>query len=108
MGTMIPIPFIFWLLFTIFDFGNSDQIFAVLGIIGLFMQLVKPDLKTSKKEIIFYILSFLLLITPILKRMLSISIENFNYLAFTIPMICFVILYFVSVIIKIKALKKPA
>lgn len=34
MGQMIGLPFIFWLLFTAFDFWNIEQIFAILGLLG--------------------------------------------------------------------------
>ncbi|MNY46378.1 hypothetical protein D3C86_1815510 [compost metagenome] len=99
---MSPIPLIIWLIFTIFDFGNSDNIFAILGIIGLFMQLVKPNPKTLKKEIVFYLISFVFLISPVIKRILAISIENYNYLGFIIPLSLFIILYKIAIIIRIK------
>ncbi|MNK31408.1 hypothetical protein D3C87_498440 [compost metagenome] len=102
MGWMSPIPLIIWLIFTIFDFGNSDNIFAILGIIGLFMQLVKPNPKTLKKEIVFYLISFVFLISPVIKRILAISIENYNYLGFIIPLSLFIILYKIAIIIRIK------
>lgn len=85
MGQMIGIPFIFYLIFTVFDFGNSDQIFAIFGLIGFFMQLVKPNKTPSKNELIFYLISFVLLLFPLVKRLFSIPIENYNYLAFVIP-----------------------
>ena len=35
MGQMIALPLFFWLLFTLFDFGNIDQLFAFLAVVGL-------------------------------------------------------------------------
>jgi hypothetical protein len=35
MGEMIGLPFVFWLAFTLFDFGNIDQLFAIRVIVGL-------------------------------------------------------------------------
>ena len=35
MGQMIGIPFIIWLFWSSFEFGNNDQIFAIIGLIGL-------------------------------------------------------------------------
>jgi len=36
-GQMIGLPFILWLLFTAFQFGNIDQLFALLGIVGIIL-----------------------------------------------------------------------
>lgn len=41
MGSMIPIPFIIWLGFTVFDFGNIDQLFAFVGITGIILNVLK-------------------------------------------------------------------
>ena len=106
MGQMIGIPFIIWLLFTIFDFGNSDQIFAIIGLIGFFFFFFKPNTKSTKKEVIFYLISFLFLLIPLIKRILSIPIETYNYFAFIIPIICFMILQIIALIIKIRCLQK--
>ena len=35
MGQMIGVPFIGWLFWTSFEFGNRDQIFAIIGLVGL-------------------------------------------------------------------------
>ena len=34
---MIGLPFILWLIFTTFDFGNIDQFFAILGVTGIIL-----------------------------------------------------------------------
>lgn len=94
-GQMIGIPFIFWLIFTSFDFGNAEQIFAFLGLIGFILNFTKY-LKSRPIKI----LSFALMLTPIIKRITEIPIEKFNYLTFIIPLSIFIITYFVLIIKK--------
>lgn len=88
MGQMMGIPFICWLLFTIFDIGNIDQIFAILGIIGIILNFTKWRDKTS-----IVILSFLLMLSPLISRMAHAPIESFNYTAFKIPLFIFIMGY---------------
>ncbi|ALR30994.1 hypothetical protein ATE47_10845 [Chryseobacterium sp. IHB B 17019] len=95
MGTIIPIPFIFWLAYTVFSFGNIDQIFAILGIIGIILSFIK-----WKNDILISIISFALMLSPIISRLLQIPIYKFNYLGFIIPFSIFVLLYSVFIILK--------
>lgn len=76
-GQMIGLPFILWLIFTTFDFGNTDQFFAIFGIIGVLLNLTK-----WRNKIQVTIISFLLMLSPIISRLIQIPIEKFNYLAF--------------------------
>jgi hypothetical protein len=41
VGQMIGLPFICWLILRFFDFGNSDQLFAIFGVIGVGINLTK-------------------------------------------------------------------
>lgn len=94
---MIGIPFIVWLLFTAFDFGNTDQIFAVSGILGILMNLVK-----WKNSVPPAIVSFLMMLSPLISRTIQVSFELFNYLLFQIPLAIFIIGYPASVILTVK------
>lgn len=85
MGQMIGLPFLFWLIWTSFEFGNSDQIFAFLGLIGLILMLTK-----LYQQRIFKILIFILMVIPIVRRLTEVPIEKFNYLAFQIPLLIFI------------------
>jgi hypothetical protein len=96
-GEMIGIPFILWLVFTFFDFGNIDQIFAILGIIGVILNFSK-----WKNKILITIVSFILMLSPLLSRLLQVGIEKFDYLAFQIPLTIFIISYLLFIIINIK------
>ena len=102
MGSMIGIPFFFWILFTIFDFGNPDQFFALLAIIGLLLNFLTRNKQKTLKILSLDILSFLLLISPLIRRMTAISIEKFNYLLFIIPTIIFVVFYLISIVLSVK------
>src|SRR5690554_6423338 len=86
-GQMIGIPFILWLILTVFDFGNIDQLFAILGITGVILNFTKWS-----NNIPITILCFFLMLSPIISRMMQAPIEMFDYLAFQIPLAIFIIL----------------
>lgn len=96
MGSMIGLPFFFWLLFTLFDFGNIDQLFAFLAIIGLTITFINRNKNRTLTVLLLDIICFLLLASPLVIRMTAIPIENFNYLAFIIPTTIFVLFYIFS------------
>ena len=102
-GEMIGLPFILWLVFTIFDFGNIDQIFAIFGITGIALNLSK-----WKNKILVTILSFIFMLSPLISRILQVEMEKFNYLAFQIPLTIFIITYLIFIIINIKEKKTTA
>jgi hypothetical protein len=102
-GEMIGLPFILWLVFTIFDFGNIDQIFAIFGIIGIVLNLSK-----WKNKILVTILSFILMLSPLISRLLQVEMEKFGYLAFQIPLTIFIVTYLIFIIINIKEKKTTA
>ena len=97
---MIGIPFVLWLVFTIFDFGNIDQIFAILGIIGVVLNFSK-----WKNKILITIVSFILMLSPLLSRLLQVGIKKFDYLAFQIPLTILIVTYLLFIIINIKEKK---
>lgn len=88
VGWMSGIPLIIWLIFTAFDFGNIDQLFAVFGLMGIILNFTKW--KTSIK---ITILSFVLMLLPVISRLVQLPIEMFNYLAFQIPLMIFIVTY---------------
>src|SRR5688500_15742223 len=95
-GDMIGIPFFIWLIFTAFDFGNADQLFAIYGILGVGLNLTK-----WKSNIFVTIFSFFLMLSPLLTRMTQVPLDKFNYLAFQIPLASFIILYVLFIFINI-------
>ncbi len=102
MGWMSGIPFILWLVFTIFDFGNIDQIFAILAAIGVGLNFIK-----SKNNPAVILLSFALMLSPLISRMIQIPLEGFNYLAFQIPLGIYIITHLTILILKINRNKNP-
>lgn len=96
-GEMIGLPFIFWLILTIFNFGNIDQIFAILGIIGVCLNLTK-----WRNKIMITILSFFLMLSPLASRLFQVEIYKFNYLAFQIPFVLFIVTYLIFIFVNIK------
>lgn len=96
-GQMIGFPFFLWIILTIFNFGNIDQLFAVFGCLGIILNLTK-----WKTKIIVSVLSFSLMLSPIVFRLVQVPIEMFNYLAFKIPLTIFIIMYLTYIIINTK------
>ncbi len=90
---MIGLQPFFWLIFTSFDFGKIDQLF---GIIGFFINLSK-----WKNKIFLTIVSFILILFPVISRLIQVPIETFNYFAFQIPLSLFVISYLLFIVTNI-------
>ncbi|MGB6269785.1 MAG: hypothetical protein WBF67_12330 [Olleya sp.] len=102
-GSMIALPFGFWLVFTAFEFDNPEQFYALLGVVGLVFTFYNHATRNIKLKL--ESLAFLLLITPILRRLFSIPIKAFNYPSFIIPTTLFVVLYWLAVLLKPKPQK---
>ena len=102
MGQIIGLPFFSWLLFTLFDFGNIDQLFAFLAVIGLTITFINRNRNRNLTILLIDIICFLLLASPLVRRMTAIPIEKFNYLAFIIPTILFVLFYIISIYFSIR------
>ena len=96
VGQMIGLPFIFWLIFTVFNFGNIDQLFAIFGVIGIGINLSK-----WKNNKLLTIVSFALMLSPIISRLTQVPIEMFDYLAFKIPFTVFIIAYLIFIVMNI-------
>jgi uncharacterized membrane protein len=101
-GQIIGLPFFSWLLFTLFDFGNIDQLFAFLAVIGLTIIFINRNKTRTLTILLLDLICFILLASPLARRMTAIQIEKFNYFAFIIPTIIFVLFYFVSIYFSIR------
>ena len=99
---MIGLPFICWLMFTCFDFGNIDQSFAIFGVMGIVINLTE-----WKNNILLTIVSFILMLSPIISRFIQVPMEMFDYLAFQIPLTIFIVTYLTFIIINIIHRKTP-
>lgn len=94
---LMGIPFIFWLLFTIFDFGNIDQIFAILGVLGIVLNVIQ-----WRNNVVITIVSFLMMLSPLVSRMVQVPVDKFDYLLFQIPFFVFIICYLIFIILNAK------
>ncbi|WP_245365398.1 hypothetical protein [Chryseobacterium scophthalmum] len=101
MGQMIAIPFILWLGFTVFDFGNIDQLFAFLGLLGIILSFMK-----SKHPVLISLISFALMISAVTIRLIHVSIEALNYPAFKIPFFIFIATQILLVFLIINSKRK--
>ncbi|WP_228405997.1 hypothetical protein [Chryseobacterium sp. YR221] len=99
-GEMIGLPFICWLLFMVFDVGNTDQIFAILGILGIVL-----NVTGWRNRIPVTILSFILMLSPLISRMIEVPLVKFNYLSFEIPLFTFIISYLIFIILNVQRQK---
>ena len=102
MGMMIGIPFFIWLLLTLFDFGNADQLFAFFGVIGLIILFTTFNSIITLKILLLDIVCFVLLVSPIIRRLTAIPIEQFNYSFFIIPTTFFLFFYLFSFYFSVK------
>lgn len=95
-GQMIGVPFFIWLFYTLIDFTNSDQLFALFGVIGLTIAFFTLNSKRTFKMLILDISCFMLLVAPLIRRITAIPIVKFNYMAFIIPTTTFILFYIFS------------
>jgi hypothetical protein len=95
-GQMVGLPFGVWLILSSFNFGSIDQLFSILAIIGLTLNYSK-----WKNSIPVIVTSFIFLASPIVSRMVQVPIEMFDYLAFEIPLVTFVLAYMMSISINV-------
>ena len=102
MGHMIGIPFFWFLLLALFDFGSIDQLFAVFAAIGLTISFITMNSSRTNKVLSLDILSFALLASAIIRRLTAVPIELFNYLAFIIPTMIFAVFYMLSIYLAIR------
>jgi hypothetical protein len=93
---MIGIPFFFWLLIKLFDFGKIDQLFAFFAVAGLVTICLNHNKARTSRILIIDLVCFLLLASPLIRRMTAVPIELFNYLAFIVPTTLFVLFYTAS------------
>lgn len=90
MGQMIGIPLIMWLIITSFEFGNSDQIYAASGLVGMIFMFSK-----FFNKIIIKLVIFTLMLTPIIARLIQVPNGKFVYVSFLFPLIIFVLSFLI-------------
>lgn len=93
-GQMIQLPLIFWLLYNCFQFGNFDQLYAILGLVGIALNVF-----TIKRNLIVLMVSFVCMIIPLLSRFYAVPLVEFSYLTFQVPFIIFVLANLISILL---------
>lgn len=96
-GSMICLPFFIWIFSAAFFFGSLSQLFAIAAILGLVISHKTWKKPKSISKTLLNLLTFILLLSPVLYRMIAVPIEMFNYLGFIVPFSAFVILYSVAI-----------
>lgn len=101
-GSMVSLPMFVYLLFTVADFGTTEQIFAAIALLGLIIHFLHLSFKSKIKKVIVDVFVFACLLSPLIQRMLSVSIERFNYSLFLIPAISFAVLYLATLVLRVR------
>ncbi|RMB59504.1 hypothetical protein EAX61_07930 [Dokdonia sinensis] len=94
MGQMIGIPFIFWLIVEMADFGSERQFFAIIGILGIVLLFSKWYSKRTVK-----IASLILMLLPIASRFFEVPLEKFDYHGFQIPLSIYIGLSIILILV---------
>lgn len=103
MGDMIGFPIFCWLiLITAVDFGSTDQIFAMFAIAGIIISFRTLNSIRTLKIVLLDVFCFVLLASPLIRRMAVVPLEKFNYWAFTIPTTLFIVLYLLSIYFSVR------
>ena len=101
-GWFISLPFFLILIFAVFDLGTRFQIFCILAIIGLILLIRITRMAKTKKTLFIELIIFILLLSPIAERLLSVNISLFNYPGFIFPFSTFIILYILSLFFSLR------
>jgi len=99
-GSMVSLPMFVYLLFTVAEFGTTEQILAAIALFGLIIHFLHLSFKNKIKKVVVDLFVFACLLSPLIQRMLSVSLERFNYSLFLIPAISFVTLYLATLILR--------
>jgi hypothetical protein len=100
-GQMISLPFGFWLAFNIFQFGELEQLFAFIGVVGIVLNMIR-----LKRNLFISIIGFVFMLIPLFSRFYEMSFSKFNYLSFQIPFTLFVLTYLVSMVLLVLLINK--
>ncbi|MGE8553241.1 MAG: hypothetical protein ACN6OB_04785 [Chryseobacterium jejuense] len=77
-----------------FDIGNIDQVFAILGVLGVVLNFTRWRNKNS-----ITVLSFLMMLSPLISRVVQVPLVLFDYAAFKIPLFIFIAGYLVFIVL---------
>ena len=87
-GNFISMPLILWLPIASVSPDSQEQLYAIIGSVGFILCFTKY----FKYKIVQGV-SFLMLLTPIIQRLISVSVIKFAYFAFYMPFLIFLIAF---------------
>lgn len=100
MGMLIPVPFILWLIGSLIVFENfTDQFFAFWGLTGILLNIFP-----WKNGILKSVISFVFMTSPLIVLFLRLSFDAFNYIGFVLPLLIFIVSYFIFIILQVKTI----
>lgn len=100
MGMIIPVPFILWLIGSLFTFNNfTDQLFAFLGLAGIFLNII-----SYKDGILKSVVSFIFMTLPITAILFRVP-DSIDDLGFLLPFGVYVLCHMGYIFVQKKSLK---
>jgi hypothetical protein len=106
-GDMAGIPFLFFLIYALFDLWTMTEIGAFLGIGGLVLLFLMRNKKDPVRIFIAEVVAGILLMAPILIRIKSLPAHLFLYTGFLLPLVLFLLFYGLTLIVSMLAIRKP-
>jgi hypothetical protein len=103
---MILLPFGLMLTVGIFTAEPSMRILLALADISLIVVLILPFYKRTEWTTVIEVVSFFILLLPLLKIFISFSFEGFDYFLFLFPIGCFIIFFPLSIFLADKNYRK--
>lgn len=97
-GSMILLPFGLLLFTGLFEVEPITRVLIALADISLIGLLIISFKEKSKITLIAEVVTYVLLLLPLIRIFTSFSFDNFNYFLFLFPTGCFLILYPLSVL----------
>ncbi len=96
-GSMILLPFGLLLLTGGFEAEPLTRVFIIIADLTLIAILIISFKEKSRITLTIEVISYFLLLLPLIRIFTSFSFDNFNYFLFLFPTGCFIILYPLSV-----------
>ena len=107
-GMIIQIPFGYLLLSGLFEAEPLARILIALADIALIILFILSFKKKTKTTLIIEIISYFILLLPLIRIFTSFPFDMFNYFLFLFPTTCFIVLYPLSVLVSYREYKKTS
>lgn len=105
-GMIIKIPFGLLLISGLFEAEPLTRVFIAFADTFLIILLIVSFKKKSKWTLLVEIISYAILLLPLIRIFASFPFDMFNYFSFLFPALCFVFLYPLSVYFSYREFKR--